>query len=340
MAIEQDQTQPPSNDAEVEQTSAEEQQAVDDGDDDGDFSDAFSERATDPGKQRQKEPQDGGAPSPEEEPEQSRSQDAPPQGAAKDTTASGTNASAFDPWSGLSPEQKSHFERLQASERSQRGRVSALTRKMNEQRPAPAPTPAPKQDRREEQSSEDSGSERQSQEGNTVSDLDKRLQEAADEYGDVVGPLVDALADVRAEVATLKGFASKVEVENDSQELARSYAALEEAHPDYADYGPGSDFEAWLGDQPAKVVELAGSYDPREVSLALTLFKTERSAETAKLAGEEGAGNEGASTATDAKRARQLDGSRQVTSRGAPAASGTPNDFDSAFDARARQHAK
>lgn len=300
------------------------------------FGAAFAERASDPGKQEAAaEPQkDGGEaqPSKDEPADKAGSAEAPAAAAAEEGT-SGTAVKPADPWEGLTPEQKSYFERLQASERSNRGRVGALTKKLQSTATTKAPSPAPEA-KPAKQDAEPEGSE--SGEA-TASDLDKRLQAAVEEYGEVVGPLADVVKEIRAEIDGIKASVSKVEVDADAQELTKAYADLEKVHPDFAAVAEDKNFSAWLGDQPSKVVDLANSFDPREVSLVLTLFKTERSAALASQTGQEGEdkGDKG-STATDTKRQRQLEGSRQVPGKGQPSAAGVPNDFSSAFKARAK----
>ena len=308
------------------------------------FGAAFAERSNDPGKQASETQADGA------DKEPSNKEPAEPQAGSTETPADAAASDApadppakADPWEGLTPEQKSYFERLQASERSNRGRVGALTKKLHsttapratDQPAAPAGDKAPQQDREAEQGTKTEGTT-EGEGADKASDLDKRLQAAVDEYGDVIGPVAELLKDVRAEIAGIKATVSAVEVENDAQQLTAAYAALEQVHPDYQALAADDNFAAWLGDQPKPVVDLANSFDPREVSLVLTLFKTERSAATAKQPGGEGEPGKEGSTATDAKRQRQLEGSRQVPGKGQPAAAGTPKDFSSAFHARAQ----
>ncbi len=285
-----------------------------------DFSAAFLERA-----RPEEKPEDGDKPS-NVEPAPAGSSEAPAEAAAESDSG---KAPAFDPWQGLTPEQKSHFERVQNSERSQRGRVGALTKKLQTlaaPQAAPAPSPKPEGEQADESS------------GGDVSDLDKRLQASIDEYGDVVGPVAELLKEVRGEIAKISSTATtKAEVDADAAEIAEHLTQLEKVHPDFADHGTGSDFDKWLADQPEKVIGLANSFDPREVSLALTLFKTERSAAIASQTGDEGDQGKQGSTATVDKRARQLEGNRAVTNRGAPVAAQVPNEFSAAWKARANQ---
>jgi hypothetical protein len=298
------------------------------------FGAAFRERAANPGGQAPEPQQDGAAPS-DKEPAPAGSTEAPA-GAGAEGTTSGTEATALDPWADLKPEQKSYFERLRDSERSQRGRVGALTRKLQGMAAPKAPETAPEEKPAKQATDTDSKTGEDGK-ADSVSDLDKRLQAAVDEYGDVVGPIAEVLKDVRSEIAALKGTVSTVEVEKDAQKLTEAYKALETVHPDYLAISEDQNFAAWLGDQPKQVIDLANSFDPREVSLALTLFKTERSAAIASQTGEGGDKGDKGSTATDTKRQRQLEGSRSVPSKGGTAVAQVPNDFSLAFKARVAQ---
>lgn len=300
------------------------------------FGAAFAERSADPAGQAAKAQEDGQKPSDNEPAPKAGSEEAPAEKAATEQTASG-KAAAFDPWDGMTPEQRSYWERKESSERSNRGRVGALTKKLNAFTiGTPAPTAAPKQDEKGEKVV--TGTEEVAQ---TVADLDKELQAVAGEYPDVVGPVVKALEAVRDKIDKIElSTTTKAELEADTEAMTEAYGALERVHPDYAEVAADQNFAAWLGDQPPKVIELANSFDPREVSLAISLFKTERSAVTGQQPAGEGDQGEQGSTATDDKRKRQLEGSRQVPGKGQPTAAGVPNDFGSAFKARAEAHAK
>jgi hypothetical protein len=313
--------------ADNEQSQAAEPDKVEDTSEGG-FSEAFAERATPPGQTREApaaaEVVETPAATDGEPAEQAGSTEAPPQGAADE--GSGTKAPAFDPFAGLSPEQNAHFAKLQASERSNRGRVGALTKKLNglarTQEP-PAKT--------EGQSGGDDGAA----ETNTAGDIEKRLAAVAEEYGDILGPLPDLVRDLRTEIDGLKASPTRETVsEDDAEAMAEAYDQLEGKHPDYKEIAGSPAFAKWMGAQPEKVQGLVNSYDPQEVSLGLTLYKAEAGILPKPPEGDAG-GNGG--TATGEKRERQLDGLRQAPNRGA-AATGTPNDFGSAFKARSEQH--
>lgn len=258
---------------------------------------------------------DGDLPS-EQEPAQAGSDEAPARAAAEGSVSG--EAAAFDPWTGLTPEQKSHFERVQNSERSQRGRVGALTKKLNSLASvAPAAKPETEGESAGEQSPDDAD-----------------LARVTEEYGDVVGPLVKRLETLQGQIDAIgKPAATKAEVDADAEEIGLALGELERDHPDYLTIGQDDNFHNWLGSQTPKVIALANSYDPVEVGLALSKFKIERSAAMAMQSDQGGEQGNQDSSATD-KRRRQLEGSQAVTTRGAPAAAGVPNDFSSAWKAR------
>lgn len=313
-------------------------EAAGEGSSQGGFSDAFTERA---GTVETPAPAADTAATTDESAASADTAQAPPEGAAD--ASSGTNAApAFDPYAGLTPEQKAHFERLAASERSNRGRVGALTKKLNglasggtQQPPAQAETGASHERSDEGAGGTDTGNGT----GETqATDIEARLKAVTEEYGDILGPLPELITGLRKEIGELKASATRHEVDQDAQQLTQAYAALEAAHPDYEQVAANPAFHDWLGKQPQGVQALANSFDPAEVSLSLQLFKAES---TAASAASTGAGQGGSgSTATGDRRERQMEGLSQTPNKGAPAAAGVPKDFDAAFSARSAQHAK
>ena len=296
------------------------------------FSEAFAARSKDPAGERGEAGADAATASATGG-DGSATADAPnaaPQGAADE--GSGTKApAAFDPYAGLTPEQKSHFERLAASERSQRGRLGALQRKLNS---FTAGTQQPSTgEQTGSQARDDEGGEGGATGETSATDIEAKLKAVTDEYGDILGPLPELVKDLRKQVETLTASATRQEVDRDAEALTEAYKVLEDKHPDYKEIPAKPEFIEWFGKQTPGIQALVNSFDPHEVSLALQLFKTESGA-SSQATGEGGEGGDG-STATGDRRERQLDGLRQAPSRGAPAAVGVPNDFKSAFKQRA-----
>lgn len=289
---------------------------------DNGFAEAFAERAANPAGDR-KAAEDEALASSNEPAEQAGSEQAPADAAAGEREAD-PEAAAFDPFTGMTPEQKAYWQKREASERSQRGRVSALTKKLDTYL-VPTREAAPAKQGEEQAEAGEQG----------APDLEARLNASAEEYGDVVGPVAEMVKALKAEVATLTASATRHQVDADAERQTEAYSALEAAHPDFIAIAEDPKFHtAWLSQQPQGVQALANSNDPREVSLALGLYKAE--AGLARSQPRDGQGDAG-SAAQDDKRARQLDGNRQVTARGAPAATGVPNEFKTAFAHRAKQ---
>ena len=225
----------------------------------------------------------------------------------------------FDPFSGLSEEQERYFRSLHQSESSQRGRVSALQKKVNGYEAAAKQPPA--------QQKADEGGDQQQQQPSRA----EKLRQAKEEYPDAVGDLVEEVMELREKLDGMTPKAPEEGPEPDEATQAREYQALEEKHRDYREIAADPEFHKWIADQSQGVQNLANSYAASDVSSVLSLFKAERQAAQPK--------NPPAQAETDTtanKRQRQLQGSQAVSSRGAPAASGVPDDFDAAFEARAK----
>ena len=270
------------------------------------FGDAFAERAG----LAEKKPE---ADEPKEE-----TQPAP--GASADEPADSQGAKPFDPWSGLSDEQKSFFESIRHSESSQRGRVSSLQKQINELKAATPPPAAV----------EKPGAESQDDKPNRAA----RLKEAAEEYPEAVGALVEAIVDLEAKLDAQAPKAPATEgAEPDAAALETEYAALENAHPDYRQIGQDPSYSAWVGSKSKAIQNLANSYSADDVASVLTLYKAERTASQQQQPADTGKPDTNAQ-----KRERQLQGSKAVQSRGPGGASGpASDDFHAAFAARAAQ---
>lgn len=277
-----------------------------------DFGSAFVERSE--GQKPEEETAAAKAPVVEEE-----KKDAAPapsnQDAPAEKAAAQPGSVKPDPWTGLSPEQAEYFKRLQRSEQAQRGRVAALTKKTQS---GSQPEARPPSEQRQDPAPQGDADK---------PDRAQRLKASAEEYPDAVAAIVEELEESRAEIKRLSDMVKPVADDRDAAEMTEAYSNLEKDHPDFREIAEDESWTNWLQDQPANVQKLGNSWEPAEVSAALRLFKAERAEATA--------GQEPAKpSATDEKRGRQLDGSRIVPSRGAPVATGVPDDFSSAFRAR------
>lgn len=164
--------------------------------------------------------------------------------------------------------------------------------------------------------------------------LDAKIAKLRTDYGDIAEPIIEMMEQQRVELGKVKAHVETFSEDRREALIAEQTKELEARHPDWQQVATSPDFKSWIEVQPENIQRLAASWDARESSVALTLFKTER-AETSGQGGAETVGtdeNAAAAKATaDAKRKSQLEGGRDVRSRPAPAASGPPEDFDAAF---------
>ena len=270
------------------------------------FADAFTARTVGEEVEAEKTPTE----------EEGKPADAEPASVAATEEVAAKGGSNFDPFAGMTPEQKSHWEKVQHSDQSQRGRVAALTRKMQQGTAQPAPAPAAKTE-----PAADTGK------ANEGDDLDAKMKAAAEEYPDAVGPFVEIITAMKSQIADLSKTVQPIADDRSEAELTEAYEVLARAHPDYAQIAADPSWAGWIEDQPEEIQRLANSYDPAHVSKTIDLFKLERSQATAAPA---------VDTATEEKRKRQVEGLKDVKTTGAPSASGVPNDFNAGFAARAK----
>jgi len=228
-----------------------------------------------------------------------------------------------DLWEGLTPEQEAYFRRVAQSERSQRGRVGALTKQLQSNRAAP----------KEPQKTE---AKDQADAKDSIENLEAEVKKAAEDYPEAAGPLAKMIEQVKRQVDEVASTVKPIADQRTEAELTRAYETLGEKHPDYMDFIEGDKREKlvdWVQTQRPGIQRLLGSHDPEDVSLGLTLFKAETGTE--QQPAEEDPKSE--KTETDAKRKRQLEGSKDTPDKGVPAASGAPDDFGAAFKARSEE---
>jgi hypothetical protein len=165
--------------------------------------------------------------------------------------------------------------------------------------------------------------------------LNAKVEQLRKDYGDIAEPLIELIEKQRQGLTEVRTTLEGLSEERQTAVIAAETRALEERHPDWREVAADPTFAGWLEQQPENIQRLATSWDARETSVALTLFKTERAETTghgkAEPAQVDPAKTEAAAT-TDTRRSQQLDGGRDVRSKPAPAASGPPEDFDAAFN--------
>lgn len=196
---------------------------------------------------------------------------------------------------------------------SDANRVAALSRKLNELQSSTASAPAPAAEKTEAQKA-----------------LDDKITQLREDYGDIADPLIELIETQRQELNTVRTVLTGLSDERREQVIAQETQALAARHPDWQEVAKSPDFQSWLQIQPPNIQGLAESWDARETSVVLTLFKSEKVEATGQ--GTATVATPKPDAATGARRSQQLEGSRDTRSRPAPAASEAPDDFDAAFE--------
>lgn len=295
------------------------------------FTSAFEEFAAgkpapDPDEDSGDAPSDGNGPEAEPPaPEQSATEGEPPETATSgEAPANGGDqspeAQAPDPWANAPADLRAEFERVQMEKEaalhkanSDAVRVAALTRKLQSLTASQTSAPAPAEKNEEAQKA-----------------LDGKIAQLREDYGEIADPLIELIESQKTELSQVRSALVGMGEAQQEQVIASERSALEQAHPDWQSIAQSPDFAGWLEIQPDNIQRLATSWDARETSVVLTLFKTERIEATGRMSGDQ-APAQTVDAATGARRSQQLDGGRDVRSRPAPVTSEAPDDFDAAF---------
>ena len=220
---------------------------------------------------------------------------------------------ASDPWKDVPDDLRERIKQIEKERddalhraRSDAQRVAALSRKLQTSAPvAPAkaePTEAQKA-------------------------LDQKMKQLQEDYPEIAEPVIEMLAMQREQLGTVTQQLETVAQDRHAAFVAHQQALLEQVHPDWQVVASSPDFQQWMATQPEGLQKLGESYDARETSTILGLFKTEAGI-AARAAAPLAPTPE--RQAADARRRDQLDGGKEVKSRSAPAASGPPDDYEGA----------
>lgn len=243
-----------------------------------------------------------------------------------------------DMWANASPEQRAAWEaaqeqirKLEQAERSNRGRLSAFQRQLNELR---ASAPSPKQAAPEAAEKGQPAPQQASAEadGFLASDEWSSFQ---DEYPEVAGPLGKVIGSLQARLERQDRELSAIGSERRSAALMEQQAALEKDHPDWQSVAADEGFGDWLHSQPRHIQEAAYRnaneiVDAAEAADVVGRFKAFRSGQPGNQARQNTAGNgagPGNSRLTG-KRQRQLESAAASRTRGPGVVSGIPEDGD------------
>lgn len=237
-----------------------------------------------------------------------------------------------DIWGDATPEQKAAFEaaearakKLEQAERSNRGRLSALQRQINDliaKQQQAAPVAA------QPQPGEDQGDD------NPLNDPE--FKRAVEEYPEVAAPLAKVLGKVLERNTRLEKEMAAVGVDRRQAALNEQAAILADQHPDWQDIGATPEFVDWVHAQPRHIQEAAYRnateiVDAAEAADLVGRFKEFRAGGRSGNTPTPRTGAAGPGTQTNqlaGKRQRQLESASAARSRGPGAASGIPKDGD------------
>ncbi len=248
----------------------------------------------------------------------------------------GDDAGEEDPFANATPEQKTAFNAVQAeldrykqSDRSQRGRVGSLQRRINELLAAQSPA---------DEAGDDGGD---SDELVAIREYlaSDELAEWKEEYPEMAGPIskIAKLVETLDSRVTQQG--QQIQAANDSRNddlIDEQEILLAHEHSDWQDVAAAEDFGLWLEKQPRYVKEAAvrnakSIVDAEEAADLISRFKADRSEgsdggpeDTSDAGGDDANGKGDGTTRLSGRRQRQLESAASSRAGGAGAADGIP----------------
>lgn len=245
------------------------------------------------------------------------------------------NAQESDVWANATPEQRAAFEaaeaarkKLEQAERSNRGRLSALQRQINELTQQPKPAPAAGKGEQDQDRDAD---------GFLASDDWKSFE---GEYPEVAGPLGKLIGNLQEQITRQDKELSAIGDDRRQSAMEEQATLLADSHPDWQDVTSDSRIVEWANAQPRHIREALmrnanDIVDAEEAADVVGRFKdylqsvdgggnAQQQQDTPRADGGRGNGNK----AQAGKRQRQLESATTARSRGPGAASGISEDGD------------
>ena len=233
---------------------------------------------------------------------------------------------------------KADADRLVHAQKSDRGRIAALQRQVEDlqQRPAAGAT------NRTGNNGAANGSAERAADTFVTS---QKWKDFGEEYPEIAGPLGEVISGLQQEVADLKGGVSAINSDRRQGQLNEQERLLADTHPDWKEVTADAALSDWLRSQPRHVREAAqrngeGIVDAEEAADVVGRFKAWRAAQAgnghedpaAKAGNGHGSPNNAAPTLSN-RRQRQLESASGTRSRSPSAAVGIPDDPKGAWDA-------
>jgi len=214
-------------------------------------------------------------------------------------------------------------QKLKHSDASQRGRLGAYQRQINElQRKAQELESAKSTDANGEAQSDDQ------QRKDMAESMGLEDWEAfKEDFPDMAKAFEARLkadqqrqAQLEQQVSELRSAVQPMQEQAHQQQLQSEYARLEDRHSDWREVVNAPQFQEWLQSQNPSIQQLAGSDSADDASALLDFYK-----------GANGGGDDSSAKPHD-KRQSRLANAQTVSRRGAGQRTGAPDDFDAAFE--------
>lgn len=222
-------------------------------------------------------------------------------------------------------------QRLKHSEASQRGRLGAYQRQINDltrqaqtrqQQEVQAGGREQHDDNRREAAAQEMGSEDWQAFKEDFPDMARAVEARLDTDR-------QQQAELQQQLQQLQSTVQPIQQQAYEQQVQAEYARLEDRHNDWQGVVQSRGFQQWLQQQNPAIQQLADSQSADDASALLDFYK--------QLS--PGGGERNTAPAAD-KRQSRLASAQTVSRRGAAQRSGTPDDFDAAFAHYAAKQAR
>lgn len=259
------------------------------------------------------------------------------------------NVQEEDIWANATPAQRAAWQaaqqqlrKLEQADRSNRGRLSALQRQLNEllagqRQSGAAPSGAANQGAH---GAGQAGADGKSDGADYLAS--NEWKQFADEYPEVAGPLEKIIGSLQEKVVRQEKFLSAIGEERQQAALEEQARLLTEEHPDWQDVTADPEFGPWLMRQPRHIREAAernakAIVDYQEAADVVGRFKQYRELHkqggiahpsNARSGARSSEGRESSNHRLSAKRQRQLEAATSARTRSPAVVNGIAEDGD------------
>lgn len=223
-------------------------------------------------------------------------------------------------------------QRLKHSDASQRGRLGAYQRQINDLQRAQQQVESAKPTNEDGKPQDDDQQKTEMAESMGVDDW----KEFKEDFPDMARAFEARLkadqqkqAQLEQQVNELRSAVQPIQEQAHQQQLQSEYARLEDRHTDWREVVNAPEFTEWLQSQNPSIQQLAESDSADDASALLDFFK-----------GSSGGGDDNSRAKPHDKRQSRLANAQTVSRRGSTPRNGVPEDFDAAFEHYAAKQAR